>query len=420
MSWLLYGFARSLKALARYCQSNKIDFYIWDDNPNTLKEAIEMGYKVANPIINNTIKVARLVITPGIHLKHAIPMWAKTQNIPIYNDISVFFEIRKNMQNIAVTGTFGKSTCVSLVHHITKLQLGGNIGNAVFNLDLHEPAIVELSAQQLDLCDALHCDIAAILNLYPQHLDWYADLKSYYQSKAKIFNNARLSICNYDNKAYFNTIHSLRTISTTSPLADYALINENLYENGQQIGTLKSSAANVSVVGAYAIVREYGLSTAEILDRLASFKGLSNRCETVVGGPDAALWIINDSKATNLLNTVYAIRQYWITFNKKVICIVGGKDTNQDLSILNEIFDCNPIFITTGATGSNINTYLTNHDMISFYKPELLDCIKLSLSLISADYTTILFSPGHPSTDQYKDFEHRGDVFKAAISSFQV
>lgn len=416
MSWLLYGFARSLKALARHCQNNKIDFYIWDDNPNTLKEAIEMGYQTGNPIINNKIKVSRLVITPGIHLKNTIPMWAKTQNIPIYNDISVFFEIRKNTQNIAVTGTFGKSTCVSLVHQITNLQLGGNVGNAVFNLDLNQPAIVELSAQQLDLCDALHCDIAAILNLYPQHLDWYSDLDSYYQSKAKIFNNAKLCICNHDNKEYYNTVHNLRTISNTSPLADYALIDENLYESRQQIGRLKSLAADVSVVGAYAIMREYGLSTAEILDRLASFKGLSHRCETIIGGPDAALWIINDSKATNLLNTVYAIRQYWTKFNKKVICIVGGKDSQQDLSVLSEIFDCNPIFITTGATGANIDVYLKNHNMISFYQPELSDCTKLSLSLISTDYTTILFSPGHPSTDHYKDFEHRGYVFKAAIS----
>jgi UDP-N-acetylmuramoylalanine--D-glutamate ligase len=220
--------------------------------------------------------------------------------------------------------------------------------------------------------------------------------------KLKIFNHAKIKISNID----LGTIEGAQTISD-SVQADFYLDSTTLFEGTGEIGRVETPISHISVLGAFAVLRNLGLPAAEIIREIMNFRPLEHRCEIVPAKSNSILFI-NDSKSTNLINSIYCLKKF---SGEKVGWICGGKFTPQDLSVLAQIPKVHYI-ATIGASGQILYDYLEGKFMVGLFQalPEAVH------ACLAHDCTTIALSPGYPSLDQYANFNARGLHFKEVIS----
>lgn len=171
----------------------------------------------------------------------------------------------------------------------------------------------------------------------------------------------------------------------------------------------------ISLIGAYSVLRFLNLPVADIAKKINSFKGLPHRCE-IVNTKSRHLkdiMVINDSKSTNLLNSLYCLELF--KNQGSIGWIVGGYTTQQDFTPLHGLNI--PHFITTtGQSGKVMNEFiLSNLNINTKYCPDLVTCIK---TCVEHGCKTIILSPGYPSFDEYLNFVYRGNYFKQLIIDF--
>ena len=198
---LVLGFGRSGASLASALIAGGSKVLIWDDNPDVLLGAKIKGFDVFNPKKNELWQtIDLLLVSPGIStldsIAHKFVLKARLLKIFVDNDIGLFFRILRSTKSkfsippkiIAVTGSNGKSTTASLIHHILfqsgiKSQIAGNIGKGVFELEPlqnQEIVVLELSSYQLESANYLSPDIAIFTNFSPDHLERHRGLKGYF------------------------------------------------------------------------------------------------------------------------------------------------------------------------------------------------------------------------------------------------
>jgi UDP-N-acetylmuramoylalanine--D-glutamate ligase len=430
--YLLYGFGISLQSIAKVFKRQGTDFYIHDDKETAIDLAESLGYLTTRNIstvikhkqdyknnIQDLLGITDIVVTPGIYPDN--PLLTQMKGVRIWNDISLFFHLYKPQNCIGITGTFGKSTTVQLLQHIYNdtqpIQIAGNIGVPIFDCNPEEPMIIELSAQQLEQCSNLQLKVAVLLNLYPQHLDRYLNLETYLNTKLKIFNNAEHKIMSHEvYESTPNLIPNInKTISFVNRNTDYFIDKNHIYENGILMLQNEIQIPAISLIGAYSVLRFLNLPVADIAKKINSFKSLPHRCE-IVNTKSRHLkdiMVINDSKSTNLLNSLYCLELF--KNQGSIGWIVGGYTTQQDFTPLHGLNI--PHFITTtGQSGKIMNEFiLSNLNINTKYCPDLVTCIK---TCIEHGCKTIIFSPGYPSFDEYLNFVYRGNYFKQLIIDF--
>lgn len=406
--------------------SKHIPFAIYDDNPISIEAAAQLGYEILTDYSLNSI--TDLVLAPGIDQnKNKIVDIARQKNLRIWNDISLFFSMYPEGHRVGFTGSFGKSTAVTLFEYIynmqtTKqfgnqnIQLGGNIGIPIFDCDPKSPIILELSAQQLELCHNLPLDVAVLMNLYPQHIDRYGSMEKYLGAKKNILNNSRIKVV---DRSIISLIPDLQyecqTTSTSNPEADYYLEDDVIHEKGTVVGKCETNIAGTSLIAAYAALRSINVDPEDILKSLPSFSTLKHRCEVVFCSTGTPLErptriIVNDSKSTNLLNSIYCIQKFSKYGSISWIC--GGYQTPQDMNVLRPILHKLDYVATTATSGKNLYSFFESNMIKSSYHTNLNDCLE---GCIKSQTDLILFSPGYPSMDQYKNFEERGEHFTKLI-----
>ena len=195
----IVGIARSGLAAIRALQAAGATTFAFDDDAPTLERAVALGAAIGRPEDVGTLDA--LLLSPGIPLTHPAPhplvRMAREASVPIIGDIDLFAAEAGPRPIVGITGTNGKSTTTALTHHLLRAAgrpalLGGNIGAAVLDLELDQPeevVVLELSSFQLDLCRTLRCDVAAWLNLTPDHLDRHGSIEGYVAAKERIFRN---------------------------------------------------------------------------------------------------------------------------------------------------------------------------------------------------------------------------------------
>ena len=223
----------------------------WDDNIEIRRRAKKKGIKIENLKKTNIKKISFLIVSPGIHslgsLRHPLIKKADLAGIEIINDIELFFKLYPNSNCIGVTGTNGKSTTVSLLHHVfnkikIKNSLGGNIGKPIFSIKHPKNGfyILEISSFQLELMQSARFKIGIILNITKDHLERHGSFKKYVSQKVKIFDNQQksdLSVLGLDNVISKNILKKIKrnnasqvlTISTNNKNSDIYVKNNYLY-----------------------------------------------------------------------------------------------------------------------------------------------------------------------------------------------
>jgi len=376
--------------------------------------------------------------SPGIP-SNSLPTDLKNVNITSQTDI--FLQLFAN-QVIGITGTKGKSTTSSLVHHIlTKAGINslfvGNIGIPPFECinDIRPESIIvmELSSHQLEyISHSPH--IAILLNLFQEHLDHYKNYKEYQLAKlniAKFQKPEDYFIYNSDNKTIKLILEELSTFTHTKlPFSlnsdsDSAIRINNqfieIYINNEPAKLYDTSqgqplAGNhnlYNIMAAAAACYLNGVSVDFITSGIKSFSGLEHRIEPV--GEHAGIQWYNDSIATIPEATIEAVK----TLKSVDTLILGGFDRGIDYSVLYPFLLSSGIrnIIFIGEAGRRMKKELTKHDPdnLNIYSASNYDEVISKAIHYTKKGKICLLSPAAASYDMFRNFEERGNAYKRIV-----
>ena len=418
----ILGLGLSGLAAARVLLNSKANIFVFDDKkekPSIIKKSNWINY---NYWPWESIKT--LVVSPGIPInnkeKHNAIKLAIDNKVKIINDIDLFVEIYPKAKIIGITGTNGKSTTAALLFHILKFNkiksvICGNFG--IPACSINDPGengviILELSSYQLDGAKSLSLDIATIINITPDHLDYHETFDRYVSSKLKIINFLkRNGIFIYDKSNKLlnkiidaNKYNSLKFSSVNEKEAK-DFINDNNYLKGTH------NAINASI--AISIAKKLNINDNKIELAIKRFEGLSHRMEPLYISSNFK--IINDSKSTNGESTAAALESF-----SNIFWIVGGKPKNDGIGqakkFLGKVVEIFLIGNSTKYFSEEILKFNENipiNECITLEKATILAIKKSNMSKLK-NYV-ILLSPSAASFDQFKSFEDRGNQFKKII-----
>jgi len=405
--FLIYGYGISGKSISKYLKRKKSSYKIYDDfsDLSLLKESINL-----QKLKKNIKSFDYFIVSPSIKINKNHILYPFKKKVLIDLDF-LSLEI-KNQIVFGVTGTEGKSSICSYLYQYlsdsNKTLIIGNYGNTILDKDNLEKIltktkiiIIELSSYQLDKIKFLKINHAIITNIYSDHLQYHGSFLNYVKSKFKIQSflnkDGCLHISNSDKRKYSSLINTQnKNINTISNLKfknklfglDINLLNENFTKK-----ILSFSKLNY--------------------DHNKKLKNLPFRNELIENRSSPT--IINDSKSTNLENSIIKINQ--INLKNKII-ILGG---NPKKSIIKKNTIKNSLVLIFGPNRYKINKSLEliNSKFFTFVDLENLFRF-LKVIIHQTRWDLILFSPGGESFDQFKDYSHRGRIFNKYIKKFKI
>jgi len=421
----------------------------WDDNTDTVAKATAAGIPTADLRGIDWSKLSALVLAPGVPLTHPAPHWtvglARAAAVEVIGDIELFCRERRrhapNAPFVAITGTNGKSTTTALTAHLLASagydpQLGGNIGTAILSLEppgrgrVH---VIEVSSYQVDLAPSLDPSVGILINVSEDHLDRHGTLAHYAEVKERLVAGVQANgtaIVGVDDnwcQAAADRIERagkrVVRVSVRRPLADGIYVeagrivqaaggSETEIAQLVGIGSLRGvhNAQNAACASGAALA--LGLSIVQIQNGLRSFPGLAHRMEEV--GRKGRVLFVNDSKATNADSSAQALACFGDIF-----WILGGKPKTGGLSTLTGFFPRIRKAYLVGEAAAGFASELDGK--VPHVVAETLDRA-VALAARDAEAADIaepvvLLSPACASFDQYRNFEVRGDAFRALVQA---
>ncbi|CUT07998.1 UDP-N-acetylmuramoylalanine--D-glutamate ligase [Candidatus Kryptonium thompsonii] len=437
------GGARSGLAVARLLKKMGADVFISD-----MKKPEEIKYVKFTPEELNSAGIKYefgehsekvydcdfMVISPGVPSNAPVVQKAMELGIKVWSEIEVASWFCK-APIIAVTGTNGKTTTTSLIGHIFKTAgfktiVAGNIGAPFsdFVLDADEGSIVvlEVSSFQLDHIENFKPKVAVLLNITPDHLDRYDSFGDYILSKFRIFKNQKeddFAVYNYDDEIVQPYVESLNVIKLPFSVRDklycggfiedgYITLNfKNKKERILKMNNLRIRGIHnvYNSLAAALAARAMEVKDEIIRESLQSFEGVEHRLEFVreING----VKFINDSKATNVNSLWYALE----SFDEPIILIAGGRDKGNDYSKVYDLVKRKvKLIIAIGESKNKIyNEFKNLTNVIEVDSME--EAVKKAYEN-SAPGDVVLLSPACASFDMFRDYEHRGEVFKKLVN----
>lgn len=436
--YAVLGLARSGAAAVEALLASGAKVTAWD-RQDVARAPFEGACEIADPLEMNLTGFDGVIVSPGVPLNtHPIAAHAARFGVPIIGDIELFAIARNDLpahRVVGVTGTNGKSTTVALVHHILAMAgipalLGGNIGEPIMGQDPLQPNhnggnkdgrgvyVLELSSYQIDLTFGLDCDVAALTNITPDHLDRYDDFAAYAASKARLFemqSESGLAVFgSLDDPAgaIFKREQDRRP-EDRAIKADLEALAGLQHEWPSLQGPHNLQNAAIAV----AIVEELGVTPAQWQHALARFRSLPHRMEFVC--EEHGVTFVNDSKATNTASSAPALAAYpprtEIRYAApRVHWIVGGLAKEDGLGACEEMLPNIAAAYTIGEAGPRFAELLEGR-IPNVERCELV-CEAVSRARNAAKPgDVVLFSPACASFDQFRDYENRGDHFRKLV-----
>jgi UDP-N-acetylmuramoylalanine--D-glutamate ligase len=380
----------------------------------------------------------QLIMSPGVSLEEPIAAVARARGIEILGDIELFARAVE-APVIGITGTNGKSTVTTLVAHMAQAAglralAGGNLGRPALDL-LEEPVpdlyVLELSSFQLETTHSLALIAAVVLNVSSDHMDRYRSIEDYARAKERIFLDAATVVLNVDDPQVaamraHTASHGegarrapprLVTFSTERADADFTLIRRAsrafLARRGEAlIDTARMKIAGLhnaaNALAALALGEAAGLPLDAMLEALETFAGLKHRSEWVadLGG----VRYIDDSKGTNVGATIAAVQG----LSGPLVMIAGGQGKGQDFAPLAAAFRGKVRrVLLIGQDAPALEAALAG--VCSTERARTLEAAVGAAAAAAQPGDTVLLSPACASLDMFRDYNHRGEVFAAAV-----
>jgi len=447
----VFGLGRTGLSAAKALAAGGARVHAWDDNEASRERAEAAGITLTDINKRDWQTFAALVLSPGVPYKypkpHRIVRMAEMTGIPVVGDMELFARAVQTLPErgrpkiIGITGTNGKSTTTALIGHILKqagrdARIGGNIGTGVLDMGaLHANAIyvLELSSYQLDLCKSLHCDVAVFLNISEDHIERHGSMDGYFDAKKKIFDNqtardtAVIGIDDMKTEAMAMRMTAKSAQRVVPVSSDYALgrgisaIDGRLFDSlsgkAQRAGDLRDCEAlpgkhnHQNIAAAFAACRALGIEASVIMAGIQSFPGLPHRLEQC-GALDGVRFI-NDSKATNAQAAAQALKAY-----DRVYWIAGGQAKSDGIAPLEAHFPRIAHAYLIGEAQEGFAKTLKGKapaTKVGTLEKAIAEAWKDAKASGEAN-PVVLLSPACASFDQFRDFEARGNAFKAIVS----
>ena len=425
------------------------DIVAFDDDAASIAKASAGGIPTADLRQVDWAKIAALVLAPGVSLTHPAPHWvvqfARKANVEVIGDVELFCRERRqhapSAPFVAITGTNGKSTTTALIAHLTAAagmdaQLGGNIGTAI--LSLAPPStdcvhVIECSSYQIDLAPSLDPSVGVLINLSEDHLDRHGTMENYAAVKERLVRGVPddgTAIIGVDDERCEKIAARLvqagkrvMRISVRRKLKDGLYVESGRIlraQDGQSsliaelggIGSLRGLHNAQNAACAAAATLALGLEPAAIQAGLRSFPGLVHRMEEV--GRLGAVLFVNDSKATNADSAAQALACF-----HDIFWIAGGRPKTGGIESLRSFFPrIRKAYLIGEAADQFAATFADTvpHETTGTLDKALAAAAR-DAAMSSALEPVVLLSPACASFDQYRNFEVRGDAFRALVQA---
>ena len=360
-----------------------------------------------------------LISSPGVQASAAILQEARNRDLPILSDIDLFTE-RVDVPVIAITGTNGKSTVTEIAGRMLALsdfRHGGNLGTPVLDiLDVRAKGyVVELSSFQLEHTHPCRFDVGVMVNIADDHLDRHGTRRRYLEAKRRIYRDCGFAIYN-GAEAWTRPPDSIPSLDIgTHPewrvTSDGAIIAGNCISSSD-IG-IKGLHNRFNAVMASAIAYQMGANWNTITQVLAEFEGLPHRARVV--GERNGVHYIDDSKATNVSAAAATIRGFG-TGERRLIVLLGGDAKGADVAPLEQsLREHVKHAICFGRDGEQFAEVFAPYVATTKVGPmhqAVLEAVRVAMP-----GDTVLLSPACASFDEFRDYRHRGDVFRRIVNA---
>jgi UDP-N-acetylmuramoylalanine--D-glutamate ligase len=437
---VILGAGESGTGSAVLAQKHGFDVFVSDkgtikENYREILEKNSITWEEGNhndPIILSADEVIK---SPGIPENAPIIKKIREKGIPVISEIEFAGRYAKGLK-ICITGSNGKTTVTNLIFHILKkagknATMTGNVGNS-FAMAVADGSydyyVIELSSFQLDGMYEFKADIAVLLNITPDHLDRYDyKLQNYIDSKFRITQNQKKEdfLIYWEGDPIIKTELSRKKYEMTMlPFSDeikegmaaYIENNELIidYQNKTNLMTihefaLKGRHNTYNSMAAAIAGKILNIRKEVIRESLADFQGVEHRLEPVI--TVCGINFINDSKATNVNSTWYAIE----CMENNIIWIVGGVDKGNDYSELFPVVKMKvKAIVCLGKDNKKIIEAFKDKVATIVETTSMEEAVRSSYYLAKKG-DTVLLSPACASFDLFKNYEDRGRQFKQAV-----
>lgn len=359
--------------------------------------------------LSNLSKYDLIVRSPGVY-----PFKPELKNLKVTTPTRIFFKEFRGM-TIGVTGTKGKGTTSTLIYEILKsagkdVYLGGNIGKPALGLlsVLSDKSYVVLEMSSFQLIDLQKSpNIAVVLNITSDHMDWHKDQDEYIDAKKNIVRFQEKTDYAVINDEY-KTSKSFAKETKTKVI----LFNKKaLAEKYKKDLILRGEHNLENIAAAVSVAKILNIDEKIILEIVRNFKGLEHRLEFVreFGG----VKFYNDSFATGPQPTIAAIK----SFLEPETLILGGSDKGLNYKELGEVINNSENLkniILIGQIRNKIKKYITNKNIYDLESSDMKTIIKKAVEITESGAVVIL-SPAAASFDMFKDYKDRGNQFKEEV-----
>lgn len=437
---LVVGLARSGMAAIKVLHELGADIVLSERKPaEELKELAtlkELGVTIVGQDMEVFDQKYDLCVkNPGVPYRSPFMEALALHGVPIITEIELAFQVAKPQHYIAITGTNGKTTTTTLVYEILnrafpgKAHLCGNIGIPLCEIVMEEGLMeesdhyiaLEISNYQLVNIDRFRPDVATIINLTPDHVDFMGSLEAYYKSKTEVYRNMTPEdtfLLNADDPVLAEYVEkypvpaTVRSFSLDRTDTDNCVKDGQLYVGDEPVLPLtsirlpgKHNLQNVMI--AVSAAKVLGISNETIQEVVEGFTGVEHRIEFVREKDGVRYY--NDSKGTNTDATVTALK----AFDKGVILLIGGFEKGLPMDDVKAHLGCVKKVIGYGACGPRLVADTVGADgiVVTTLDEAVAEAVKIAES-----GDTVLLSPTTSSFDQYTCFEERGDHFKKLVN----
>jgi UDP-N-acetylmuramoylalanine--D-glutamate ligase len=444
MRVLVVGLARTGVATALFCARHNAIVTATEsrpesdlgDTPAKLREAgvtLELGGHTEKTFLAQDL----IIPSPGVPADDAFLQSARSKGITIWSEIELAYRFLEG-KLIGITGSNGKTTTTTLIHHILKSAsvptiLAGNVGTALIScveeMKSDTVTVVELSSFQLELIEKFRPDIGLFLNLTPDHLDRHKTMEAYAGAKARIFENQTeldAAVLNADDPPtvqYAPKKPQLFWFSRKQRVEQGACLRGDdiiIVHHGKEEFVMKQAeiplagAHNLeNVLAAVTAARLAGVDTGAIAQAVRNFAGVEHRLEFVA--EIAGVRYFNDSKATNVDATLKALD----AFPGRILIILGGKDKGSDYTVLQKPLREKAILaLLIGAAADKIEKEITGS--VAIERAVTLDRAVEFAAHAAQPGDIVVLAPACASFDQFQNYEHRGHVFKKLVHKLRA
>ncbi|WP_443938151.1 UDP-N-acetylmuramoyl-L-alanine--D-glutamate ligase [Pedobacter sp. MW01-1-1] len=413
------------------------DFGVIDDKYKQQLEKHSIPFESEGHTEAKILNATEVIKSPGIPPKVPIVKKLVEKGISIISEIE-FAKRYTNAKTICITGSNGKSTTSLLTYHILKnaglnVGLAGNIGQsfaAQVATETYDWYVLEISSFMLDDMFEFKADIAVLLNITPDHLDRYDyKLENYAASKMRIIQNQTeedVFIYCLDDEETLKVLKNFKPLAKTYPFSLKEKVEPGAYLQADTIHIQiepnkeltmsiltdlalkgKHNVNNSMASGIVAKVLE--LRDESIRESMGSYKNIPHRLEHVakISGID----FVNDSKATNVNSTWYALE----SMTTDVVLIMGGVDKGNDYHMLKDLVQSKvKAIVCLGKDNKRIHDAFEDDVEVIVNTFSANEAAQIAFHLAKRG-DTVLLSPACASFDLFKNYEDRGDQFKAAV-----